>query len=101
MDYGKSSIGFFLSLSCIMIFGFLALFSFSDFVVTIPDGSAFIDFISQEERYKFVFLALYYSSLFVFSSLVCGLAFVAGWLVNCVCIHIRYRKPQRVYSPDN
>ena len=99
MNYGKSDFGFLLSVCCIVLFGFLVTFSFADYAVTVSDGAAFFQSFSHEELYKFCFLAFYYGSLFVFSQLACGLVFVVGWLVNCVCIHIQYRKPQRVYTP--
>ncbi len=66
----------------------------------VGNGNAFVTAfygIPIEEHFRFVALALYYGFAFVILCIAAVFAFVAAWLVNCIGIHIQYRKPQRVY----
>lgn len=55
--------------------------------------------IPLKEHFNFLLLVFVYAVNFVAFYIVAFLAYLAAWLVNCIGIHIQYRKPQRVYTP--
>lgn len=101
MNLEKSPLWEYLFLVVFIFFGFLVTFHISPYV---GNGDAAVTAfygIPIEEHFHFVALALYYGFIFVSLQVVTVFAFVAAWLVNCIGIHIQYRKPQRVYPPKN
>lgn len=107
MNLEKSSLWDYLLSFAYMLFFFFIIGNVLPIIEALRDGSGQLDIISAfyavslNEHFQFLILVFYY--LFAF----CGLLFivlmahVAAWLVNCIGIHIQYRKPQRVYPPKN